>query len=117
MSRKQQDVSQWIQGIENKSNQKGVFMNHMIKNNETSSDYTSTEEYYATTEYSESSYKAEESYNSAKRKLTDVYFINTQQEIDKKIQKSTGIQYKRQKLKEGICFICDKKGHKMKNCR
>ncbi|HVH96574.1 MAG TPA: hypothetical protein VM682_06505 [Bacillus sp. (in: firmicutes)] len=117
MSRKQQDVSQWILGIENKSNQKGDFMNHMIKNNEKSSDYTSTEEYYATTEYSESSYKAEESYNSAKRKLMDVYFINTQQEIDKKIQKSTGIQYKKQKLKEGKCFICDKKGHKMKNCK
>src|SRR3954467_67418 len=106
MSRKQQEVSQWILGIENKSNQKGDFMNHMIKNNERSSDYTSTEEYYSTTEYSEFSYKTEESYKSVKRKLMDVYFINTQQEIDQKIQKSIGLQYKRQKFKEGKYFIC-----------
>src|SRR4051812_29027880 len=50
-------------------------------------------------------------------KLTSEVTSKDYQEIDKKIQKSTGIQYKRQKLKEGKCFICDKKGHKMKNCR
>jgi hypothetical protein len=106
-----------IKSNEREKSKKNDVINHVITNNEESSDYASTEECYLTTKYLESSYKTEENYNSDKGKLKDIYFLNTQQKIDQKTQKSMGIQQKRQKLKEGKCFICDKKGHKMKNCR
>src|SRR4051794_6157647 len=92
MNRKQQEIGQWILRVMNEKNQKNDVINHVITNNE-------------------------ESFNNNKRELKDVYFINTQQKIDQKTQKSTGIQQKRQKLKEGKCFICDEKGHRMKECK
>src|SRR3954447_8377130 len=116
-NRKQQEIGQWILRVMNERNQKNDVINHVIINNEESSDYASTEKCYLTTKYLESSYKTEESYNSDKRELKDIYFVNTQREIDQKIRRSTGMQQKRQKLKEGKCFICDEKGHRMKECK
>jgi hypothetical protein len=117
MNRKQQEVDQWILKVTNERNQKSDVINHVIKNDEERSNHTSsTEEHYLTTKYSESSFKMK-SYDSDKRKLMDVYIINTQRKIDQKIQKSTGMQQKRQKLKEGKCFICEGKGHRMKECK
>ena len=75
--------------------------------------------YYSEDEYLNTEDIEQEKFGEYKNQK-DLYFFKTSEKVqkqrDNKIQKSKGQHKKIQKLKEGRCFICKKKGHRMNEC-